>query len=53
MVALRLAASLERRTDVLIGVAIAVVLAGGGLRVMQHSISPGDLVIFLRTSKPG
>ena len=34
--ALRLAAGLERRTDVLIGVATAIVLAGGGWRVMEH-----------------
>jgi ATP-binding cassette subfamily B protein len=51
--ALRLAAGLERRTDVLIGVATAVVLAGGGWRVMEHVITPGDLVIFLMYLKTG
>ncbi len=53
VVALRLAASLERRTDVLIGVAIAVVLAGGGMRILDHSITPGDLIIFLTYLKTG
>lgn len=51
--ALRLAAGLERRTDVLIGVATAVVLAGGGWRVMEHAITPGDLVVFLMYLKTG
>ncbi|MFE4544378.1 ABC transporter ATP-binding protein [Arthrobacter sp. NPDC056727] len=51
--ALRLAAGLERRTDVLIGVATAVVLAGGGWRVLEHAITPGDLVIFLMYLKTG
>ncbi|WP_211881527.1 ABC transporter ATP-binding protein [Pseudarthrobacter albicanus] len=53
VVALRLAASLERRTDVLIGVATAVVLAGGGWRVLDHSITPGDLIVFLTYLKTG
>ncbi|WP_427129083.1 ABC transporter ATP-binding protein [Pseudarthrobacter sp. S9] len=53
VVALRLAASLERRTDVLIGVATAVVLAGGGWRVLSHSITPGDLIVFLTYLKTG
>lgn len=53
VVALRLAASLERRTDVLIGLATAVVLAGGGWRVLQHSITPGDLIVFLTYLKTG
>lgn len=53
VVALRLAASLERRTDVLIGVATALVLAGGGWRVLDHSITPGDLVVFLTYLKTG
>lgn len=43
----RLAAALERRTDVLVGAATAVVLFLGGWRVMQHAMTPGDLVIFL------
>lgn len=53
VVALRLAAGLERRTDVLIGVATAVVLAGGGWRVLNHSMTPGDLVVFLMYLKAG
>jgi len=51
--ALRLAAGLERRTDVLIGFATALVLAGGGWRVLDHSITPGDLVVFLTYLKTG
>lgn len=51
--ALKLAAGLERRTDVLIGAATAVVLAGGGWRVLQHAITPGDLVVFLLYLKTG
>jgi len=51
--ALRLAAGLERRTDVLIGAATAIVLAGGGWRVLEHSITPGDLVVFLTYLKTG
>ncbi|WP_458115181.1 ABC transporter ATP-binding protein [Arthrobacter sp. D2-10] len=43
----RLAAALERRTDVIVGVATAVVLAGGGWRVVQGVMTPGDLVLFL------
>ncbi|MCU1531184.1 MAG: transporter ATP-binding protein [Arthrobacter sp.] len=53
VVALRLSASLQRRTDVLIGVATAVVLAGGGMRVLDRSITPGDLIIFLMYLKTG
>ncbi len=53
VVALRLAAGLERRTDVLIGVATAVVLAGGGWRVLNHSMTPGDLIVFLTYLKTG
>ncbi|MDN5727501.1 MAG: ABC transporter ATP-binding protein/permease [Propionibacteriales bacterium] len=43
----RLAAGLERRTDVLVGVATATVLLLGGLRVVEAAMTPGDLVIFL------
>ncbi len=42
----RLAAGLERGTDIIVGVALAVVLVGGGWRVVQGAITPGDLVIF-------
>lgn len=51
--AMRLSASLSRRTDVLIGVATAIVLAGGGWRVMNQELSPGDLIIFLTYLKTG
>lgn len=43
----RLAAALERRTDVIVGVATAVVLAGGGWQVVRGAMTPGDLVLFL------
>lgn len=43
----RLAAGLERRTDVLVGAATAAVLLIGGLRVTQGAMTPGDLVIVL------
>ena len=43
----RLAAGLERRTDVLVGLALAVVLVLGGSRVLNQSMTPGDLVIFI------
>ncbi len=42
----RLAAGLERRTDVIVGIATAVVLVGGGLRVLEGAMTPGDLVLF-------
>ncbi|MFV0533030.1 MAG: ABC transporter ATP-binding protein [Cumulibacter sp.] len=43
----RLAAALERKTDLLVGFATAAVLLLGGMRVMQGAMTPGDLVIFL------
>ena len=49
----RIAARLERRTDVIVGIATAVVMVGGGLRVLQGAMTPGDLVLFttyLRTT---
>lgn len=42
----RLAAGLERATDVIVGVATAVVLVGGGWRVLQEQMTLGDLVLF-------
>lgn len=47
VLARRLAAGLERRTDVLVGAATAVVLGAGGWRVISGSMTPGDLVLFL------
>ncbi|GMA27948.1 ABC transporter ATP-binding protein [Arenivirga flava] len=43
----RLAARLERGTDVIVGVATALVLVLGGWRVSQGALTPGDLVIFV------
>jgi ATP-binding cassette subfamily B protein len=43
----RLSAGLERRTDVIVGFATAIVLAAGGWRVLDGQMSVGDLVIFL------
>ncbi len=43
----RLAARLERGTDVIVGVATALVLLLGGWRVSQGALTPGDLVIFV------
>ncbi|MEX5302225.1 ABC transporter ATP-binding protein [Kocuria sabuli] len=42
----RLAAALERATDVIVGVATAAVIFGGGMRVLQGAMSLGDLVLF-------
>ena len=42
----RLAAALERRTDVIVGAATALVLVGGGWRVLEGVMTPGDLVVF-------
>lgn len=49
----RIAARLERSTDVIVGLATAVVMVGGGLRVLEGAMTPGDLVLFttyLRTT---
>ena len=43
----RLAASLERAVDIIIAFATAIVLGRGTLMVMNHTISPGDLLVFL------
>lgn len=43
----RLAAGLERRTDIVVGMATGVVLAVGAQRVLTQSITPGELVVFL------
>ncbi len=47
VLAKRLAAGLERRTDVVVGVSTAAVLVLGGTRVLQGAMTPGDLVIVL------
>lgn len=43
----RLAASLERKVDVLIAVAAALVLLFGARLVMANALTPGDLLVFL------
>ena len=43
----RLAAGLERSTDVLVGIAQAAVLVSGSLQVLRGSMTPGDLVLFM------
>lgn len=43
----RLAAGLERRTDLVVGIATAVVLLLGGRGVLSGRLTPGELVIFL------
>jgi len=43
----RLAAGLERRVDLLVGIGTAAVLYVGARRVQAGAITPGDLVVFL------
>lgn len=43
----RLAAGLERSTDVMVGIAQAVVLGLGSWQVLRQEMTPGDLVLFL------
>lgn len=43
----RLAAGLERSTDVLVGVGQGVVIVSGGWMVLRGSLTPGDLVLFV------
>lgn len=45
--AARLAAGLERGTDVLVGLAGAVVLLAGARQVLNGSLTPGELVVFV------
>lgn len=50
---LRLSARLERTTDVIVGVAAAAVMVGGGWRVLTGDMTLGELVLFstyLRTT---
>lgn len=46
VVSRRLAAALERGTDIIVGIGLAIVLVIGGLRVVEGVLTPGDLVIF-------
>ncbi len=43
----KLAAGLERKTDVLVGVGTAVVLFVGAHRVLAGALTPGELVVFI------
>lgn len=43
----RLAARLERSTDLFVGIATAVVLGFGGWQVLRGTMTPGDMVLFL------
>ncbi len=43
----RLAAGLERRVDVLVGIGTALVLWFGALQVRRGTLTPGELVVFL------
>ena len=49
--ATRLSAALERKTDVLVGLATAVVLLIGGWSVVRGHLSPGGLVVFIQYLK--
>ncbi|UNX53664.1 ABC transporter ATP-binding protein/permease [Georgenia sp. TF02-10] len=49
--ATRLSAGLERRTDLLVGVATGVVLAVGGWSVLAGRLTPGELVVFVQYLK--
>ncbi len=43
----KLSAGLERKTDVLVGLATALVLYVGATRVVAGALTPGELVVFL------
>jgi ATP-binding cassette subfamily B protein len=47
----RLSAGLERKTDLLVGLATAVVLFAGGSRLLAGQLSAGELVVFLNYLK--
>ncbi len=47
----RLAAGLERSTDVLVGISQAIVLLFGSWQVVRGYMTPGDLVLFLQYLK--
>ena len=43
----KLSAGLERKTDVLVGIATGLVLYVGATRVLSGALTPGELVVFL------
>jgi ATP-binding cassette subfamily B protein len=45
--ATRLSAGLERRTDLIVGVATALVVFTGGVRVVSGDLTPGELVVII------
>jgi len=47
----RLSAALERKTDLLVGLATAVILFAGGTRVVAGQLSVGELIVFLNYLK--
>ena len=49
--ATRLSAALERKTDVLVGVATGVVLLVGGWSVLRGHLTPGELTVFVQYLK--
>ncbi|PYG00471.1 ATP-binding cassette, subfamily B [Georgenia satyanarayanai] len=49
--ATRLSAALERKTDLLVGVATGIVLLVGGWSVVQGRLTPGELVVFVQYLK--
>ncbi len=49
--ATRLSAALERKTDVLVGIATGVVLLVGGWSVLRGHLSPGELTVFVQYLK--
>ncbi|MCM3661471.1 ABC transporter ATP-binding protein/permease [Georgenia satyanarayanai] len=49
--ATRLSAALERKTDLLVGVATGVVLLVGGWSVVRGRLTPGELVVFVQYLK--
>jgi ATP-binding cassette subfamily B protein len=47
----RLSAGLERKTDLLVGLATAVILFAGGSRVLAGQLTAGELIVFLQYLK--
>lgn len=43
----RLEAGMERTVDILIALATAIAISGGGFLVIRHRLTPGELLVFL------